>query len=244
MADVKVKDVMTHLVVMLYPKDTIHDAALRLARNRISGAPVVEDGRVVGIVSESDLIHAAAPPAKARHGGTVAEVLAALTSPRRGVHLNGTTVLDIISSAVIDISPEASVWRAAELMEDKGVKRLPVVDEDGYLVGIISRADLVKAMAKSDDVIRADVAEAIGILGEDCFKNLTIAVEDGVATLSGTADRRSTRDLAVKLTGRTPGVIEVVDRLEYVMEDSMLTRSIGIDPRHDWVVDPADKAWR
>jgi CBS domain-containing protein len=240
MADVKVKDVMTHLVVMLFPRDTLHEAALRLARNRISGAPVVEGGRVVGIVSESDLIQAVAPPGRFGRGMTT-DVLAHLVSNGSRPDVDGKTVADTMNSTVVDISPEASLWQAAALMEDRGVKRLPVVDEDGYLVGIISRADLVKAMAKDDETIRADVGEAILILGEECFKELTIRVENGVTTLSGTADRRSTRDLAVKLARRTPGVVEVADLLTYEIDDSRPARYVEIDPRHDWVVDPSGR---
>lgn len=242
MADVKVKDVMTHLVVMLYPKDTLHDAAQRLARNRISGAPVVEGGRVVGVVSESDLIHAATRSAKDRDHTSVTDILMVLATARPRPYPNGTTVAEVMSRSVVKISHEASVWQAAALMDRKGVKRLPVVDEDGYLAGVISRADLVKAMAKSDADMRADIVEAIEVLGHDCFEDLTVEVKNGVVTLSGAADRKSTHDLAVRLAGRTPGVLEVVDRLGYDIDDSKPIPSIAPDPRNNWVVDPAEVA--
>lgn len=131
MTDVKVSGVMTHLVVMLYPNDSVHEAERKLARNHISGAPVVEGGKVTGIVSESDLIKAALSPTPAE------------------------TVTEVMNSKVVKVSPTTSVWEAASIMQARGVKRLPVVDEEGYLLGIVSRADLIKAMAEDDSQVGA-----------------------------------------------------------------------------------------
>lgn len=229
MADVRVSDVMTHLVVMLYPNDTVHEAARRLARNRISGAPVVEDGKVIGIVSESDLIHAAMPPVPVDRGASILDVLSVIGRSTPRAHHHGKKVSDVMSPLVVQVSPTTSIWKAASVMERRGIKRLPVVDDDGFLLGIVSRADLVKAMARDDDQIRAEVIEAIDVLGDETIEGLDVTVADGIATVKGTADRRSTRDLAIKLASRTPGVIEVIARVDYELDD----RRLKIRPEHD-----------
>src|SRR5688572_26636721 len=78
MRTVRVEDVMTNLVVKLYPNDTIHEAAARLAQNDISGAPVVEQGKLVGIVSEADLMRSAIAPAKLRKGHSTMNIVGLL----------------------------------------------------------------------------------------------------------------------------------------------------------------------
>lgn len=239
MADVTVKDVMTHLVVMLYSNDTLHDAARRLAGNSISGAPVVEEGRVIGMISESDLVHAVIPPTDS---GRVSSILDALVGPARPTaDGHGRTVQEIMNPLVVSIGPDASVWEAATVMERRRVKRLPVVNEEDHLLGIVSKSDLVRAIAKDDRRIREDVTEAIQVLGEELFANLEVRVTDGIATIAGIADRKSTRDLAIKLASRTPGVVEVVDRLTYEVDDRRL-RSVRpqkdpVDPRLNWVAE-------
>lgn len=236
MSDVKIKDVMTHLVVMLYPTDTIHEAAIRLARNRISGAPVVEDGKVIGIVSESDLIHAVMPPVPIDRGASILDVLSVLGRAKPRSHEHGKTVVEVMSPLVIQVSPETSIWKAASIMERKGIKRLPVVDDEDYLLGIVSRGDLVKAMAKDDAQIAADAIEAIRILGEETIDGLKVEVADGVATIRGTADRKSTHELAIKLTSRTPGVVEVIDRMTFERDDTKIAIAThpDPDPRLNW----------
>jgi CBS domain-containing protein len=237
MADVRVKDVMTHPVVALDPSDTIHNAAQKLARNRISGAPVVEDGKVVGVVSESDLIHAVLPPIPVDRGASIIDILSVIGRAKPRAHEHGKTVAEVMSPLVIQVAPSASVWRAASIMEDRGINRLPVVDDEDHLLGIVSRADLVKAMARDDEQIRADVIDAIEVLGTETVRGLEVEGADGVMTLRGTADRKSTRDLAIKLASRTPGVVEVVSRLDYETDDAKVRfprETDPKDPRLDW----------
>ncbi len=236
MSDVRVQDVMTHLVVTLYPKDTVHEAAQRLARNRITGAPVVVAGKVIGIVSEADLIHAVMPPVPVHRGLSVLDVLSVMGKARPRDQEHSKTVADVMSAPVIQVSPETSVWKAASIMERKGVKRLPVVDDDGYLLGLVSRADLVRTMARDDEQIRAEVTGAIKILGEETIDGLGVDVADGVASIKGVADRRTTHELAVKLASRVPGVVEVVDRMTFERDDTKIkvASNPDPDPRLNW----------
>jgi CBS domain-containing protein len=145
--DLKVRDLMTRSVVTVEPADNISEAARRLARHRVSGAPVVEQGKVIGMITESDIVRAVAIPEPTEGGLTI---LAAISDP--SVILERSTkrtVADVMSTLVVEASPQASIWQAAAEMEERGVNRLPVVEEDGTLVGIISRADLVRLMAES-----------------------------------------------------------------------------------------------
>lgn len=121
-----VRDVMTNLVVSFRPDDPIEEAVRKLLSNRISGGPVVSAGVVVGVVSEADVarvLRTAAP-------GSVPRVVA-----------------DVMTRDVVTVGPDASVGEAAILMDRHSVRRLPVVDGDGYLCGVMARADVVRALA-------------------------------------------------------------------------------------------------
>ena len=153
----KVTDVMTHLVVTLRPEDPLKQAAQRLLSNRISGAPVVDGGKLVGVVSEADLLRAYAPGARRRPPfGATAPLMFVLGGEQlRDVH--NVTVGDVMTHDVVSISPETSVGEAASLVDRHGIRRLPVVEEEGFVVGIVTRSDLVRAMAHSAE----DVAPAV-----------------------------------------------------------------------------------
>lgn len=235
MADVRVEDIMTRVVVTLAPNDTVHDAAQRLAHNRISGAPVVEEGRVVGMISESDLVHSLMPPAPVDRGVSILDSLELIGRTRPHGIEHGQKVGEVMTPIVVQIPARASIWKAASVMERRGVKRLPVVDADDYLVGIISRADLVKSMARDDEQIRAAVCDAIRIVGEETIEGLDVEVHDGVVSLRGKADRKSTKDIAVKIAVRTPGVVEVIDRMTFEWDDRAVKVAPSVpDPRENW----------
>ncbi|MFP5298355.1 MAG: CBS domain-containing protein, partial [Actinomycetota bacterium] len=134
MYDTKVKDVMTSLVVSLRPDESIHDAASRLARNRISGGPVLKDGKVVGVVSEADLIRAVMPPVPVDSGSSALDALGLLFRAKPITPGHGKTVGDVMNPAVVTIGSEESIWAAATVMDHRGIKRLPVVDHEGYLL--------------------------------------------------------------------------------------------------------------
>ena len=248
MNELRVNDVMTNLVVTLKPEDKIPEAAKRLLSNRISGAPVVEDGRLVGIVSEADLVKAFAPPAR-RGSPFVAPYpmmfLLLRGSPRREVH--NTSVADVMTTDVVSIGPDESIWEAASLIDRHGVRRLPVVDADGYVVGVVARSDLVRCMARSDEEVTASVRRAIATLGEENFVSLEIEAEKGSVSVAGIADRKSTKDLAIHIAAHVPGVLEVSDELDWHWDDTSLepvanpANANGI-PREPWVVSPREKA--
>lgn len=246
MNEIKVKDVMTHLVVTVLETDTIKRAATQLVRNHISGIPVVRDREVVGVISETDIARAQVGPANVDHGLTTADVLSIILRATPTSHKHTRTVADVMSSPAVTIGMEDTLFSAARMMERHGVKRLPVIDESGDLMGIISRADLVRAMTRSDEDIRQDVISSIAILEPENMDDVTVSVEDGIVTLAGACDRRSTRDIALDIAGRILGVSEVIDRLGYESDDASIrpTRArvtendLGSDP---WAVGPLVK---
>lgn len=130
MNKIRVDDVMTHLVVTLRPEDTIEDAARMLELNRICGAPVVQERKPVGLVSEADLLGAFAPPVRGSIDVGISPLAFLLRrTPRKSVH--NSLVRDVMSEDVVSISQEASVWEAASLLDRHGFRRLPVIDEEG-----------------------------------------------------------------------------------------------------------------
>lgn len=144
----RVRDFMTRRVVTVRPDTPILAAAKLMVENKISGLPVVEDGRLVGIVSEHDLL-------RRREVGRAAEApswLGLMTEPeelaaQRG-RFHDRTVSEVMTPNPLTVTPASSLAEACRIIEDRGIKRLPVV-EDGQLVGIIARADLVRALARS-----------------------------------------------------------------------------------------------
>lgn len=216
-----VVEVMTDKPIALSPNDTLHEAAALLAEHHISGAPVVDNGSVVGIVSEADLMRAAIAPAKVdRPRSSTMTLLGLLLRGQVNQPSHDARVASVMTDDVVTVAPSATIWDAASMMEQRGVKRLPVVDKDGQLAGIVSRGDLVGAMARTDEELRDDVREAMSIAGEESVSGVEVEVERGTATLTGATDRKSTKSIALKLAAQVPGILEVVDRLDFHSDDS------------------------
>lgn len=125
-----------------------------------------------------------------------------------------------MTSPAITIGPERNVSAAARLMTENGIKRLPVVDKDGKLAGIITRSDLVRAFARPDGEIEREIREdvvrqALWLEGE----GLDVRVERGEVTLSGELERRSDAELLPRFTARVPGVVTVDSSLTWRLDD-------------------------
>jgi CBS domain-containing protein len=150
---VKVKEIMKRKVICFSPNDSILKVAKVFSEKNISGAPVVENKKVVGVISETDIIKVirlklpnATPTAQLSF--LILNFLKdAFVFKKELKKISQLTVKNLMSKKVISISPEASIVEAAEMMEKYDVQRLPVV-KNGKLVGIISRADLVKTLIK------------------------------------------------------------------------------------------------
>ncbi|MDD3042206.1 MAG: CBS domain-containing protein [Methanosarcinaceae archaeon] len=152
----EVKDIMNRDVVFCKPGDTVRETAKLLKENNISGAPVLEDGRLVGIVSEGDLLKFLVLP---EHGGLwlpspfevievpIRELLSWEDTKKVLSDVGAKTVREIMKTDVYTVSPEASVEDASELMVRHRINRLPVVEEE-RVVGIVTRGDIIQGLAK------------------------------------------------------------------------------------------------
>jgi len=211
-ADVTVGDVMTDAesVVAVSPTTTLKQVAAMMVEHAISGLPVVDaDGRVVGVVSEADIVTGEAGGIGREATIARAKALAdpsAVTIPR--------TAGEAMSAPAVTITPDESMVAAAHRIADRGVNRLPVVDEDGRLVGIVARADIVAVFARPDDEIADGVREvlirSLGI-GPDAVR---VAVVDGAVRLSGVVDSATDAKLASFFASRVPGVVDVHSDVE------------------------------
>lgn len=158
--DLPVREVMVTEVVSFAPGDNVQDAMTRLVEADVDAGPVVEDGRVIGLLSTGDLI-----VEEARlHFPTVVNFLGVnVTIPWNDRELDasvakalGATVGEVMSDKVVTCGPDDTVEDAATLMHDRRVSRLPVVDGDGHLVGIIARGDIVRAIVEGRGEPQAD----------------------------------------------------------------------------------------
>ena len=145
------RDVMTTEVITVNPETTVQALAALLSEKSISGAPVVDSaGRLVGIVSEGDLLHRAETGTERRvqrrRSWWLDSVAAEEEAARDYVKAHGRTVNDIMSRNVVSVSETTDLGEIAHVLETKKVKRVPVL-RDGKVVGIVSRANLVRALA-------------------------------------------------------------------------------------------------
>ncbi len=211
-----VADIMTTDVVTVSPDTTVREAALTMVRHGISGLPVLDAaGALVGIVSEADFV-----AEEAVHDGAARpRLLDVLFGHGGDAIVPSEHVADMMTAPVRTVAPGASVAEAARLMVG-GVKRLPVVDGDGKLVGIVSRADVVAVFARDDAAIAADVDEVVtaGLL-PIVPGAVAAAVEDGTVVLSGSVDARSDAEILVDIVGRIDGVLAVVSELAWEVDD-------------------------
>jgi CBS domain-containing protein len=212
-----VKDLMTTQVVTVRPATPFKEIVARLAEHRVSALPVVDDaGLVLGVVSEADLL------LKEEHPDPDADLPLLWTKRRRAEHDKAAATIahDLMTVAVVSIAPNATVAEAARRMHTAQVKRLPVVDRRGRLVGIISRSDLLKVFNRPDEDIRREILDDV-IGGEFMMDpdRFFIQVHDGVVILEGRVERRSLLPWVVRAVHGVEGVVRVENRLAYDLDD-------------------------
>ncbi|HXG39942.1 MAG TPA: CBS domain-containing protein [Candidatus Limnocylindrales bacterium] len=218
-----VRDVMTRNVVSVQPGTPLKEVARTLVENGISGVPVVDaEGHVLGIVSEADFLVKQQTPEAIRHR-PLARILGESRATRAQLaKVRAATAGEAMTSPAVTIEPGRRISEAAAMMTSRGVNRLPVV-ESGRLVGIVTRADLVRAYVRSDEqldrAIREDVFRRILWLNPDQFE---IVVADGVATIRGQVDRRSTAEMIDRIVAIVPGVIAVRTDVSWAIDDSRI----------------------
>ncbi|GAB1539340.1 CBS domain-containing protein [Scytonema sp. NUACC21] len=150
-----VADIMTRNPIVVRPETPLKEAIQILAERRISGLPVVGDtGKLVGIISETDLMWqetGVTPPAYIMFLDSVIYLQNPTTYERDLHKALGQTVGEVMSQNPITVSPDKTVTDAARLMHDRSVHRLPVLDSEGQVIGILTRGDIIRAMAASQE---------------------------------------------------------------------------------------------
>lgn len=194
-----VRDVMTTPAVTVQAQASVKDGLRLLDKHHVTALPVVdEQGRLVGIVSEADLlrdlVHRDDRAHLIPHEDDPGETLSP-DRPRR--------VADVMTRLSMTIPVDGDVADAIDLMTSTAAKSLPVV-EGGRVVGVVSRSDIVHVLARSDDVIHAEVDELLRSAGLEC----DVAVEEGAVLVEGPVDPHQRR-IAEVVAGSVAGVVSV-----------------------------------
>ncbi len=206
---------MTTSVVAVRKDASFKEMAAMLRSRRISAFPVLDDaGRVIGVVSEGDLLVKEAVQAD----GT--SVFAALRHLKEDDKATGVTAGDLMTGPAVTIGPDAPVEEAARVMYDRRVKRLPVVNAAGRLLGIVSRVDVLAVFSRPDEEIRDEVVRRVlpGITPA-APKDLSVAVSDGIVTITGDAQTDQTGRAIIDAIRHVQGVVAVRDRLSVPRHD-------------------------
>ncbi|MFD7445638.1 CBS domain-containing protein [Streptomyces sp. NPDC059909] len=225
----KIGSLMVNDVVSVIPQTPFKEVAKLLAVHRISGLPVLDtDDRVLGVISESDLIvRQAGVPTEP---GSIRSARLAWRTPPSGGTGSGRTAdtkahalsaRELMSRPAITVKAEDTIAVAARTMAEHRVERLPVVDEEDRLVGIVTRRDLLQVFLRPDPDIRREIVDEV--LDQTLWLSpdaVQVHVIDGVVTLEGQLERFSDIQVAVRLTQEVDGVVSVIDKLTYRYDDS------------------------
>ncbi|RPE35918.1 CBS domain-containing protein [Kitasatospora cineracea] len=212
-----VRELMTREVVTARPDTPFKEVAELFHRNDITAVPVIDDqDRPIGVVSEADLLRkeAVLPDPEDRHPGR-------WLRPAEQARAEAETAGGLMTSPVVTARASWDVGEAARRMDRHRVKRLPVVDEAGRLIGIVSRADLLQVFLRHDGAIREEIVHEV--LGRTLWlppDTVSATVQDGVVTLTGRLPRRSLLPVAERLCRAVDGVVAVHLSLDWTEDDT------------------------
>ena len=208
----KVADVMNRDVVTVAPGTLLKDVARTLVERRISGVPVVDDdGTVLGVVSEADIL--IKEQGRRGRSSLFERVLDIDTDNEK---YSAREAADAMTTPALTIRPTRSASEAASLMLDRGVNRLPVVDPHGKLVGIVTRADLVRAFVRDDAEIEREIRDDVVL--KTCWQSpdrFHLEVRNGEVTLDGRVADADAADMLLRFVERVPGVVNVRSQLSW-----------------------------
>jgi CBS domain-containing protein len=209
---------MTRQVVTVAEAAPYKSIVELLAERQISAVPVTDPaGTVVGVVSEADLLK------KVEHESSDEPVRLLDLHRSAKSKATGTTARAVMTSPAVTVGPEDSVVTAAQLMDRRNVKRLPVVDVAGRLVGIVSRRDLLSVFLESDDAIKDEIVRDVlqGVMWLEPSA-VEVTVRDGVVSLDGEVEQKSLADITVRLCRGVDGVVNVISALRYRVDDTRI----------------------
>jgi CBS domain-containing protein len=204
----RVADVMTVDVTTTTPQTPLRVLAQELGQHGISGMPVVEDGRIVGVISEADVLAKARRTPDDTRG--LLERLLHPGPPEEAIKHEATVVGDAMTAPAITVESFCSIATAASRMLEHGVNRLPVLSR-GRIVGIVTRADIVRAFARPDAEIEAEARDQLAyqraLAGET--SSVLVKVLDGEAVLTGVAGTHDEAETLEHVVREVPGVVTV-----------------------------------
>ncbi|HTW04369.1 MAG TPA: CBS domain-containing protein [Streptosporangiaceae bacterium] len=217
--DHRVRDVMRRSVVTVHGDTSYKEIARLLAEHQISGLPVLGlERKVVGVVTEDDLL-----AAQARTSQRLRAEVKAAGHPREVEHptLNAA---ELMTTPAVTIGPEATVPAAARLMNTDHLRMLPVTDDKGRLLGIVTRRELLSVFLRADGDIASDIRQLLTeVVSADADK-ADVTVQEGVVTLTGELDPTAGPHgdlipVAIRLMWSIDGVVDVIDRLGKCRDD-------------------------
>jgi CBS domain-containing protein len=206
-----VKDVMTTRVFAVRQDATYKDMATELREHHVSALPVLDDGgKVIGVVSESDLL------ARQALDGQDPGVIGGILHRREQSKATAVTAAALMTRPALTITAGDTVAHAARLMYTRRVRRLPVVTDDGQLIGIVSRADALSVYSRPDEDIRREITQTVileTILTDPA--RFTVDVKDGIVTIAGRPETTPVGHDIIRSIRHVEGVVAVRDRLSY-----------------------------
>lgn len=215
----KVNELMTSEVITVDGEASLKEAARRMISAGVSGLVVTDkSGGPSGVITEADFVKNESD----RRSSKRARLLRWLT-PDQDMPTFERTVADVMTSELVTITPDADHAEAARLMRKCQIKRLPVVDENQALVGILSRSDIMRAFVRPDDAIIDELQERVmrQVLWIDPRK-VDVHVVEGNVVLEGHLETRADADLLEELAGRLDGVVSVKNRLSWEIDNTEL----------------------
>ena len=202
-----VRDVMTRKVVTATPSTSWKDAVRLIEDAHVHALPVVEDGRVVGVVAESDLLLK-----EEMQTGPLTMRSISRHARRDRIRARATTVGQMMTKPAVTIDPDAQLGTAARLLHRRRIGRLPVLDARHELVGIVTRSDLLRVFLRDDAEILDEVNQVIANLAPQVGTGVSGAVADGVVTVSGDVARLSMAQSVLNEVRLIGGVVAIEDR--------------------------------
>ncbi len=212
-----VADVMTVGAVAVEEGTPFKEIVDLLEAHHVNAVPVVDScDRVLGVVSSADLV----PKIEFSGSGETAHLFESRKHRAAREKASGTAAAELMTAPALTVLPQTSLVEAAKIMETAELKRLPVVNDLGRLVGMVTRSDLLKVFLRSDADIRREIVDEVfadltGVHREE----VDVEVDDGVVTLTGEIDRRSAVTPAVRHVERVAGVVDVINDLSYRVDD-------------------------
>ena len=206
-----VRDVMTREVLVARPETAFREIVRLIEDKHVHALPVVDERhRVLGIVAESDLLLKE----------ELTEGPVRMPFQRRGrTRLAGTTAEEIMTSPAVTIEPDRTLGQAARILHRQHIGRLPVVEDDGRLIGIVTRSDLLTIFLRSDEDLLAAVQEAIAAVDDAPSRAISATVDDGIVVLRGATQFRSQVVAVADRVRRVPGIVHLDVKATAVYDD-------------------------